>query len=356
MHLKNCLILACIIFGIVFLLGCDAKTDENTIADYSNEEITVSGLADEDFTVTVADLAALDSVERSASAQRSNGEEVSIDAVGPLLDTFLAQYGKSQSDFTSIRFTAFDKYSITVDSQVLDNREIVLAVADGGDALSKDDQPLRVVIPGERAMYWVRHLCRIDFESGETTSQCRKMVFLSAAVQTLKSSDYDYNGVTDQVIAVGDLLDAYADSENADTVSLIAADGLTKSETAANFRSGLLKYTGADAPRFVADELPEGMQIYDLLMIGYGQMEFLTLDKLISLYGNEDGILFFDVTQKANGVSAESYVFTCQDGSSVTLPVDELQDATLSLDEEGRVILQPASGEKVIDLLQIEAK
>ncbi len=357
MRLRKCLILAGIIMLSIFMLiSCSDSQDKNAIADYADQKITISGLTDEDFTVTVADLAALDSVERSASAERSNGEKVSIDAVGPLLDTFLAKYSKSQSDFTSIRFTAADKYSIAVGSQVLQNREIVLAVSDGGNALSEDDQPLRVVIPGERAMYWVRHICRIDFVSGETASQCRNMVFLESAVKTLKSSDYDYNGVTDKVIADSDLLDKYASEENADTLTLTAADGLTKSETADNFRSGMLKYTGADAPRFVADQLPEGMQIYDLVTISYGETSILTLDKLISLYGNKDGVEFFDVTKKINGVSAEKYICRCLDGSSVTLTVDDLQDAVLYLDDQGRVVLKPASGEPIVDLLQVEAK
>ncbi len=64
------------------------------------------------------------------------------------------------------------------------------------------------------------------------------------------------------------------------------------------------------------------MEIYDLVMISYGETYFLTLDKLIDLYGNDDRISFFDLSQTANGVSAESYRCTSLDGTSVMLTVD----------------------------------
>ena len=341
---------------VLFLMGgCSATPDAGAIADYADAQIVVSGLTDEDFTVTVADLAALPTVERSASATRSNGERVSVDAVGPLLDTFLAQYGKQQSDFTSIRFSATDQYAISVDANLLANREIILAVSDNGQALSADDQPLRVVIPDERAMYWVRHLCRIDFASNEAESRCEKIVILTTAVKTLQSQDYQYNGVTDQAIAISDLFDSYVNDSAAATVQLTAADGLNKTETAANFRSGLLKYTGTDAPRFVSDTLPEGMEIHDLTIIACGGTTFLTLDKLIAIYGDAQGLDFFKLATLAGMPSAEQYLIRTADGASITYNVDELSGALVSLDAAGNAVLTPANGQAVVDLLQAEA-
>ena len=163
-----------IVLPLVFLVlagialgGCGGgSVDEDSIAAYADAEILVSGLTDSDISVKVSDLAALETVSRAASATRSNGEKVKITAVGPLLDTFLAQYGHMQTDFTRVRFTASDGYVITVDGNVLANRQIILALSDGGKALSAEDEPVRVVIPGERAMYWVRHLSGISFETG----------------------------------------------------------------------------------------------------------------------------------------------------------------------------------------------
>lgn len=352
--MKKTLLPSVILLLLCLLCACSAMPQEETLSAYSADTITITGLAEEEFTLTVADLAKLDLVERGASAQRSNGQKVSVDAVGPLLDTLLAQYGKSQSDFSRVRFSANDGYSIAVAEDILDSREIVLALADGDQALPEEDQPVRVVIPGERAMYWLRQLNRIEFESGEASVPCVRMVFLSAAVQTLDSEDYLYNGVTDQAVAVNSLLDAYAGGNSATAVRLTAADGLVKTETVDNFRSGLLKYTGADAPRFVSEQLPEGMEIYDLTVIAYGGTSFLTLDKLISLYGDGQDIDFFRLAAVAEGGSAEKYDLRCLDGTVTTLDVDELTGAMVSLDASGRVVLTPANGQPVLDLLQIE--
>lgn len=112
--------------------------DEAELADYAEARITVSGLADEDIAISVADLAQLEAVSRPASATRSNGEKVKITAVGPLLDTFLAAYGHQQTDFDHIRFGASDGYAITVEHNLLANRELTLALMDGGSVGATD--------------------------------------------------------------------------------------------------------------------------------------------------------------------------------------------------------------------------
>ena len=223
-------LLLCIIVSLLLCAGCTSRLDAEAISDHASDGIVISGLTENDFTVTVGELAALDMVERSASASRSNGQEVHIDANGPLLDTFLRTYGKKQTDFTSIRFSATDNYSIAVSHDVLAGREIVLALGDGGKPLSGDDAPVRVVIPGERAMYWVRHLCRIDFETDTAASmRSQKIVFLETAAGLLHSSDYEYYGETDRVVSVKDLFNAYVGKTDEKTkVNLIASDGLQK--------------------------------------------------------------------------------------------------------------------------------
>lgn len=348
------IILTCLLF---LAAGCATEADRRTIADYAADEIVVRGLTEADFSVSISDLAALPTVERSASASRANGEQVHIDAVGPLLDTFLAAYGKSQRDFSSIRFTATDDYSIAVDQDVLSQREIVLAISDGGQPLSADDQPLRVVIPGERAMYWVRHLCRIDFESGTTAAACRKVVFLEAATRLLPTSDYEYYGVTDQAVTVNDLLNTFniADS-TVDEVTLSAADGLSKTETLANFRSGMIKYTGADSPRFVSADLPEGMQVYDLVLIGYGAETFVSLPQLMAQAGSAGGVFFSDLLRESGFVGADNYQCTSVDGGEASYSAAQLAHAYLYLDERGWVTLAGIDGDdQQADLLSIEA-
>lgn len=339
----------------LLLTGCGGNAQMGGFDSYSAAEITVSGLTEDEFTVSIGQLAELEAVKRPASATRANGEKVSITAVGPLLDSFLAQYGYTQTDFSRIRFAASDGYSIAVDAEVLAGREIVLALSDGGKALSGDDQPLRVVIPGERAMYWVRHLNRIEFESGEAVTSCRSLVFLEIAAATLTSEDYEYNGSTDKAIAAADLLAAFGGVRNDGTlVNLLAADGLSKTETEANFLSMNIKYTGADSPRLVGESLPEGMQVYDLVWIGYGETRFLSLPLLLKTSG-EESVFFSDLLKQAEFISADSYIIDAADGSYQTLNAASLAEAVVNLDAQCRVNLDLGADMSVNNVLRIEA-
>ncbi len=152
-----------IILGLVLILilaltvtGC-SKDGKSDVSDYNylQQKILITGLTNEDFSVTVEELTKLESETVKAEASRFNGEKIKVNPTGPTLDTFLAKYGKKQSDFASVRFTADDQYSIAVPKDILNNRKIILAYADGGKPLSKEAQPIHVIIPEERAMYWV---------------------------------------------------------------------------------------------------------------------------------------------------------------------------------------------------------
>jgi hypothetical protein len=147
------------------LLFCscgNAVKVEADISAYGDTPITISGLLDEDFTVTPNELAMLDCVAMDESGKTEKAGSFSI--VGPLLDTFLAQYGKSRSDFQKIRFFASDEYRITLkDKYLADDKTIVLSIANGNDPLSEGHQPLRLFIPKVQSSYWIYAVIRIEF-------------------------------------------------------------------------------------------------------------------------------------------------------------------------------------------------
>ena len=345
-----------LLFLALLLLGCQKELNLSDLSVYKDTEITISGLQETDFTITVEDLTALDMVSRKTSAKRANGETVSITAEGPLLDIFLAAYGYKQTDFTRIRFIASDNYSIALTQNVLQNREVILAVADGGSPLKEEDQPVRVVVPGERAMYWVRMLSKISFESGAEASSavaCRKIILLEAAANSLPMQDYEYYGAQDKTVRVTDLFGNYAGGVDAANVHLIAGDGLEKTESTSDMNLGLIKFTGEDSPRFISEQLPVGMHTFDIVWINFGEVRFLSMKHLL---GQEDELFFSDLLQQGEVVSAETYYFTCADQSSLMLDLEELSEASISLDDIGNVSLSLGGGSEVIsNILSIEA-
>ena len=147
---------------ILLLLLCSCGDKTAVIAEYADAEITVSGLLDEEFIITPAELFALESVSRSATGATEKAGTVG--AEGPLLDTLLAEYGFKPTDFTKIRFIARDEYRVTLRGGYLTDYEVILAVSSGNKPLSEATRPLRLVIPGAESGMWIYGVIRIEFE------------------------------------------------------------------------------------------------------------------------------------------------------------------------------------------------
>jgi len=144
---------------LLTLSACGAKTAD--ISDYGNTKITISGLTDEDFTVTPDELAKLECVSRTATG--ATAKAGTVEAYGPLLDTFLAQYHCKMSDFQKIRFLALDGYKTVLKGEYLTDYEVVLAVSRGKNPLPESQQPLRILIPDAESSMWEYAVTRIEF-------------------------------------------------------------------------------------------------------------------------------------------------------------------------------------------------
>jgi len=357
-----------VLLALLFGAGCGSSALgpeelKNKLAAYGDEKIVISGLEDQDFEISVADLTDLEPVTKSAVSNRANGEQVKVKATGPLLDTFLKKYGKSQKDFSLIRFSAKDQYSIAVPADILANRDIILALMNEGEPLAQEDRPVHVIIPGERAMYWVRMLNRIEFATGETAQLCQKIIFLDTAAKNLPQEDYQYYESMDKVIKTRDLIGKYADINDSTvkSVFMAAGDGLKKNESAANFLAGNLKITGADTPRFLSPDLPQGMHVRDLLYVNYGTTAFFSLSQALKVWSGSTGdqsseIAFTDIVREIGSVNAEKYRFTSADGTRLELAITEMAHASVGLDKDGIVTFDSgAPGHKTLkDLISVE--
>lgn len=352
-----------LIFIIMLTLaGCGEKTE--TAGDLTAEdgqEFVITGLTDSDYPITVGELKKLPAITKKARATRSNGEVVKIKATGCLLEDVLQQQGKSVKDYSTIRFSARDGYSIAVPPDILKNRSIILAYRIDGKSPDEENRPVRVVIPGERAMYWVRMLERIDLETGAEQTPVKKVIFLETAVKTLPQEELKDFDSTDKAVKTKDLVNAYAGSDKISNVFITAGDGLHKNETGSNFLSAYIKITGKEAPKFLAPHLPQGMHIRDLLCINYGETSFLAYSqgkKVLppqTLEG-QSGIALSDVIKQTGLSRAARYKFSSLDGQSLELAVDELGNGLIHENAQGNLAFYcPGTADKSMDnLLVIE--
>lgn len=150
-----------IAFMMLFLLSlCACGGMKADISAYGDEPITVMGLSEEEFVITPNELAEMDCVTRKVTG--STAKAGTVQPVGPTLDTFLAAYGRTADEFERIRFYASDGYYTGFLADVLEESEIILAIANGDEPLKKSELPLRLVVPDKEGNQWIRMVTRIE--------------------------------------------------------------------------------------------------------------------------------------------------------------------------------------------------
>ena len=154
-----------LIAGLVLVMSMSflitsCGTDDIDISGYENEAITLSGITDQDVSLTIADLKAMDCITKGAE---STSDKIGkVKATGPTLETVLSQYGMSQSDLKNIKVYARDDYDVKISSHVLGEDTVILAFGIDGQPLDGESAPLRIVIPGSDSAYWIRMVERIE--------------------------------------------------------------------------------------------------------------------------------------------------------------------------------------------------
>jgi hypothetical protein len=338
------------------LSGCAVDASKLT---YLDETILVSGVTEGDLTVSIRELTALESVSEKAEGLRSNGDVVKFTAVGPTIDTFLAAYGKSRADYTGVRFSATDGFSVIIPKEVFERRDIVLAYMNGSKALDKYNAPLRAIVVGERAMYWARMVDRIDFLTDADATLTNKIVFLDTVLPAMVGEYSEEEG--GDIVSTIDLLTKYGGgSLNAgDKIYLKAYDGLKKAEMMDNFLKGFIKYTGEKTPQFCSPELPEGMNMDGIVQLRAAGVTYFSLERASETYSvkefdGQPGIAFSDINREIGFVSTDAFRFELLDGS-VKLAPRNVMASGVFVKTDGRWSFIGPDGFEVTDFAFIEA-
>lgn len=333
--------------------------------------VTLTGLDGGDKSITLGELKKLDSVTERAEANRSNGEKVKIRATGPLLSTVLDDLDIDISKYNTVRFNADDGYSIAVPPDILQKSDIIIAYADGGKPLPESDGPVRSVVVGQRAMYWVRMLKSIDFESDAGVRTPERVVFLDTVlnnaqqIQGLEKENIEINGSVQECVSTSHLVSEYADinDNTVQNVYMNASDGLSKNEKKDNFLGKYLTVSGADAPEFNAPGLQEGMSVKGLLTVNYGDTAFFSAAQGMKCMGlseadGHDALPLSGVLRKIGSLSTDIYKFTDMSGKTYEFTADELVDPCIYVENGNAVFSAGTSGSfgvTIQGLVMIEA-
>jgi len=240
-----------------------------------------------------------------------------------------------------IRLTAGDGYSIEVPEFILETSPIILAYEIDEEPLWEDTRPIRVFIPGQETMYWVKNTVEISLlgeEAVEEEAALKEILFFETAVSELEKVDYQGSDGT-AAVKTADLL---ADLDTTSDIYLLAADGFDKTEEYETFIDAYIVIEGENTPAFRAPDLPRGMHVRDLVWISTGSTGFLSVERGAEIISQAEaneitGISLEALAAEFELVEAENYTLTAADGYSVEVSADDLASGVVYLDEDGEV-------------------
>ncbi|MCL2507741.1 MAG: FMN-binding protein [Oscillospiraceae bacterium] len=228
--------------------------------EYSDAaEILLTGLPGGDITVTGERLRSdFEITELDTVSINSTGTEKTVRAKGVLLETILQKNGVSQKEFGSATANSADGYSVMITGEIFQNRDLLIAFEINGEVI-----PPRMVVPEERAMYWVKNLSAIEFAEQAQVQPVTKEISLNELFASLKdrAEDYRYGGIDCKALPVALILNEIG-AEQTRFVTIKSSDGLEKTERYSTFAAQMLLIEGMpEAPMYIGPSLPEGMRV-----------------------------------------------------------------------------------------------
>jgi hypothetical protein len=332
---KRMTALILVVILTLLLAGCSNAPDPQV--DVEKIIITRAGSADRE--LTVEQLKEYTAVERDVESVNSSGDVTPYTVKGALFSDVLNDMELIQMELDAIRLVAGDGYSIEVGQEVLASREIILAYEVDGEPLFEDSRPIRIIIPEERAMYWVRNLVKIEILQTEAPVEVSEIYVIETAAADLEQQEYLSDSEIQQAVATTDLV-SWTDA-NVPSVRLLSVDGLAKNETWENFSKGVIMLTGADAPAFVGEDLPKGMHVKEILWLAADHRGFVSAANVqkkfssVTVDGNT-GISLSEVLAGIGFIEDTGILLTASDGYSVSITREDVSKGIIYLNDEGK--------------------
>ena len=143
------------------ILLCSCGVDDIDISSYADKQVILSGIQDEDIVLTIADLKALKC--KTLKTHCTSDKVGDVRATGPELNTILAEYGVTKTDFGKIIIYGTDEYDVRLNNDYITENNIYLAFGVDGEPLDEESAPCRIIIPESDSAYWTRMVNRIEF-------------------------------------------------------------------------------------------------------------------------------------------------------------------------------------------------
>lgn len=318
----------------------NAGIDANTSATKSKEpgeakSFIITGTGSQDLEISIDDVKNLEAKFVKTDLVKSGGETSQITAKGPTLKDVLKNKGINLDDFAALRLKARDGYSVEIPGNVIKKRDIILAYEFNGQPVSGSDGPVRIVVPGEFAMYWVKSISRIELKKDEAQVAARRILFLDSV--GLVPEEYTFDKEGDKALKLKDIFEKFSMEYESSPFLMKARDGLKKTEEMETAKKAYIKVTGENAPEFISPEISYGMYVKNLVWFGTEKEVIFGIRPNLAAYFKSEAVPLERLLQEVNMALKDdkNYLIKASDGYSVEVTGKDIRKGELLLDDKG---------------------
>ncbi|HHW01266.1 MAG TPA: molybdopterin-dependent oxidoreductase [Thermoanaerobacterales bacterium] len=222
-----------------------------------------------------------------------------------------------------------------IPEEVVRSRDIILAYQINGKPLPESDTPVRIVVPGEFAMYWVKAVSSLELKKDSAKVAAVRMLFMDSS--GLEPVDYSFDDEGDKALVLKELLDKFAIEYEGKPFLVKARDGLKKTEEMETAKKAYIKITGENAPEFISPDISYGMYVKNLVWFGTDKEVIMGLKQNLAAYFKSETIPLETVFKEVNMeiMDDKNYVIKDADGYSVDIKGKDLKQGELLLGDGG---------------------
>lgn len=215
--------------------------------------------------INIEDLKDYPQITTETILQKTTGVKIDITASGPLLKDVLKKNGIDINAYEAIGITGRDNYYAMISKDIIQNRDIILGTVFDGKEISREEKPIRIVVPDEMGVYWVKMVNNIDLYTHISPKNIGNVHIFDALTRDIEPYYYEYYGSKDKSFLVGKILSKFSFVDPNGFFTMAGSDGLIKNETINMVRDRYyIKTEGDNAPMNISPAFKLGMNVKEM--------------------------------------------------------------------------------------------
>ncbi len=341
--------------------GVKKESVENSISqemwEKDENSFSICWSEDKSIRVNMEDLSNYEQVTVDTILQKTTGVKIEINASGPLIKDILEKNGVDIRDYEAIGVTGRDNYYTMISKDIIEKRDIILGIEFDGEEILREEKPVRIVIPDEMGVYWVKMVNRIDLYESISPKDIENVHIFSALIKDIKPYYYEYYGSKDEAYLVGKILNKFSNVDPNGFFTMVGSDGLVKNETVSMVRDRYyIKVGGENAPMNISPAFKLGMNVKEMSHFSTTKDAVIFPKTMMQVLGENESSqgkgMKLKVALEAAGMvfeGDESFVIVNTNGKEYSFTIGQIEEGYLVPTSSGA---NAVIGDKIIEDIQ----